>query len=459
MSPDFPDTFFDNPRFVGEDPVPIPLRMSEEALHDQLLYINYYRNLEPEMQQEFRSRVREFIENKIILGINKIKLPDNARAFIAASAIQLTFGLKEWWYYHFHTIRIYPKEFYSRVNEKYLKGGAGQNGVVFFSWKDYLAGYADQENGINLGLHEMAHALMINMQHGAQSPEFHASFQRLIEIERDLLEKVCNGQISFLRKYAGANINEFFAVSIEHFFEQPMEFKKLLPILYWALADLLQQDPAAKRVGPEPKQERIPVAKEFSSSEPTLITYDEEPAKKKFKKEKEEKSPRNFRFARWHWSLTVLLAGIFGTPLALGYLCYVTYAPPGIFWLIYFAFVIAGSIYYYRRIVPTEALNLTQFIFFIALGIGPLGLTGTLLVNHMIPVHKESENYRLTGTLIYQPGGAIVDLENKAHYDEPELRKIPLKEMPLVKKGATLHIRFYRGIFGMLYYQGSGIAE
>ena len=51
------------------------------------------------------------------------------------------------------------------------------------------------------------------------------------------------GEESFLRKYAGVNEHEFFAVCIEHFFEVPEQFQSNLPKGYYNLSLLLNLDP------------------------------------------------------------------------------------------------------------------------------------------------------------------------------------------------------------------------
>lgn len=430
---------FSHPQFDNTEPEPISLEMSDEELHVCLLYINYYRKLHYIHQAVFRGRVREFVENKIIIGIKNIHLPDSMRAFIAASAVQLTFGLKEWYLYHFHTIRIYPKEFYSRINNKMLKGGAGQNGIIWFSWKDYLAGYADQENGINLGLHEMGHALMINMQKGGQDSEFNEAFDQLVEIEQQTMPMVQNGSIGFLRKYAGANINEFFAVSIEHFFEQPVEFKKMLPVLYHAISNLLHQDPASNNLSYDYSAD---------SSQPVKIEYNKEPVARK----------KNFRFAQWHWSLSVLLLGIFASPIPLIYLCSETFAPASFFWSLYLGFVVVGGILFYKKLVPTQALDKIQFTFFLLFGIGPLALAGTLLINR-VPAFHETEEYTMTGSGTYLPGGMAVNLEGYQYDKDIKIRTVKIEDIQYIKAGRTLRIHFGRGIFGMKYFESSEIVQ
>ena len=48
---------------------------------------------------------------------------------------------------------------------------------------------------------------------------------------------------SYLRNYAFTNMQEFWAVSLEAFFESPAELKANMPELYGTLCDILNQDP------------------------------------------------------------------------------------------------------------------------------------------------------------------------------------------------------------------------
>lgn len=49
-------------------------------------------------------------------------------------------------------------------------------------------------------------------------------------------------EIQYFRNYAKTNMAEFWAVSIECFFEDPANFKKFYPELYRATARVLKQD-------------------------------------------------------------------------------------------------------------------------------------------------------------------------------------------------------------------------
>jgi Mlc titration factor MtfA (ptsG expression regulator) len=51
------------------------------------------------------------------------------------------------------------------------------------------------------------------------------------------------GEKNLLGEYAATNYHEFWAVSVEVFFENPVRFRHELTTLYEALAKTLNQDP------------------------------------------------------------------------------------------------------------------------------------------------------------------------------------------------------------------------
>lgn len=52
-----------------------------------------------------------------------------------------------------------------------------------------------------------------------------------------------SGNVHMFDDYAATNFDEFWAVSVENFFENPFEFKEEHPELYRELCELLNQDP------------------------------------------------------------------------------------------------------------------------------------------------------------------------------------------------------------------------
>jgi hypothetical protein len=108
-----------------------------------------------------------------------------------------------------------------------------------------MEGYTDQNDSLNVGLHEMAHAIhfedrIANEEYGFLNPDALAKLEYLFEREKTQIE---DGTQTYLRSYAATNHYEFFAVSIEHFFEDPAGMKRNIPDLYDTLRILINQDP------------------------------------------------------------------------------------------------------------------------------------------------------------------------------------------------------------------------
>ncbi|MBL0328219.1 MAG: zinc-dependent peptidase [Bacteroidetes bacterium] len=204
----------------------------------------YFRNLSPDAQEIFVNRLFKFMEDKKFIGREGLVVTDEIKVLISAAAIQLTFGLKDFMISHLYAINVFPRVFFSKYLNVNLKGLNTQSGVLSLSWNDFKEGYAVEDDKVNLGLHELAHALYIDLdEEGNYDEHFSAYFERWEDIAmKDYLE-LKEKKVDFLREYGGTNMHEFFAVCVEHFFEAPKEFKKQLPHLYNYLMLMLNQDP------------------------------------------------------------------------------------------------------------------------------------------------------------------------------------------------------------------------
>lgn len=212
----------------------------------------YYKKLTPEQKRQFEKRVNRFMQMKDFIPRNIKEVSDEMKVMISASAVQLTFGLHEIYLTQFDRILIYPEPYYSTINHRYHKGefNPGWQAIVL-SWKDFLEGYSQKGDAKNLGLHEMAHALQLEDQifNGYHSYLNEKLLDTYHAISKETIERIRNGEDQFFRKYAGHNAEEFFAVSIESFFERPQDFLKHHPKLYHTIAGLLQQDPLEINIG------------------------------------------------------------------------------------------------------------------------------------------------------------------------------------------------------------------
>lgn len=207
-------------------------------------YSPYYRTLNSDEKKRFEIRLHSFISEKHFIGKNGFEITEKSKVLISAAAIQITFGLDEYMLYHFSKIYVYPDVFYSKGGRAYHRGEVNLGGSLSLSWKHFEEGFADYGDQRNLGLHEMAHAVKLqNLMKSDYDEAFSRYYHRWFNIVQEKFHKLKSGEGNFLRKYAGTNMHEFFAVCIEHFFEAPERFNRELPEIYLNFCILLNQNP------------------------------------------------------------------------------------------------------------------------------------------------------------------------------------------------------------------------
>jgi MtfA peptidase len=202
-------------------------------------YVEYYRNLDQPKRKKFINRLHELIEQMEFIGEQGQEINLKVSALCCAPVIQITMGLENYLFNSFHTIVVYPRQFFSEHQGAYVKGGVSRGDAIFFSYEDLLKGYAVPNDALNLGLHEMAHAIHIEYFDEA----FERRFPQWEKVAEQEVLKMRNQQDPILRNYAGQNKHELFAVCIETFFEQSAEMKQKAPELHEAMCALLNQRP------------------------------------------------------------------------------------------------------------------------------------------------------------------------------------------------------------------------
>lgn len=204
---------------------------------------SYYNNLSADKKIIFGYRVKTFIEDKQFIGMEEMKIDGKMILMIAATAVKITFGLRQYRFENFTIFRVYPQQFYSRLFNSYMYGGTSAYGVMSLAWDKFLYGFENTEDNINLGFHEFAHALIIYQQNEVNITSFRrytAEYDIQAEYAKDIMR-----DDDFFREYAYTNDMEFFAVVVEHFFENPKQLQQTLPALYSCLTKMFLQNPAA----------------------------------------------------------------------------------------------------------------------------------------------------------------------------------------------------------------------
>ena len=210
----------------------------------------FYNRQDDSNRQVFLHRLKNFIAEKkffIHCGSGFKEMP----ILVSAAAIQLTFGLKKYLLTHFENIHIYPEEF-MRVTHSidFLEGNvSGHN--INISWKHFLDGINDPNDGANVGLHEMAHALYYQTFVAGENVDrsFHDLYKHFIQDGNKTFQQEQHKPGSLYSEYAIRNFQEFWAESVELFFEKPEEMNLHYPSLYQTICFLLNQDPMKDHSG------------------------------------------------------------------------------------------------------------------------------------------------------------------------------------------------------------------
>jgi Mlc titration factor MtfA (ptsG expression regulator) len=413
---------------------------------------SYYKRLSETGRARFMNRLIEFMYDKRWEGWEGLEITEDKKVYISASAIQLTFGIEHYVFAHFHTIRIYPKAYYYKLTDQYFKGGTSESGVVSLSWKHFVQGYEDPDDKLNLGLHEWAHALKIDL---ASEDDFDSRFIHYFEnweaVSYPEFRKMHKGEPSFLRSYAGTNMHEFFAVCIEHFFEVPNEFNLYLPNIYRHLCLLLNQDPANNAGDYElTGEERHPRhARKAVYAEPAMAAAAmARPRPLLLDRIKIVK--QGFR----KWPMYIVAIGLFAGMSIIVVLSSYTVISTGLLILYVIAFGISGLLQwpYFRR---RGMLEFRHFVMYSFCGFGLCAVALMMLLNYSIPI---SAPYR-----------RIEPIERKDIIDgryevvvqtRPGESKLPvLKINDLYNGSAYVEIKMVRGIFGMEVIRDAEFAE
>lgn len=209
-------------------------------------YFPYYRNLGVKEKERFEYRCSIFLARKLFLNENNHKIESEIELMISASAVQLTFGLDNFLLDHFQKVYVLPGSYRVGDYKTKVRGKTVGGGAIYLSWESFSAGYRNAHDGINAGLHELAHALQIQNQIAHEDRKFLNEFRNWEVLATDVIKLQKVGKENFLKRYNAANSTELFEICVECFFERTEEFRKHLPELFECMKRILNQNPLAE---------------------------------------------------------------------------------------------------------------------------------------------------------------------------------------------------------------------
>ena len=212
-------------------------------------YIRFYNKLGLEDQRKFLFRTFLF---KKARKFHYIEVKESAEMpiLISAVAVQLTFGLDKFMLNYFNDIFVLKDDYHYGFYSRPFMGHVDQSGI-YLSWDNFIKGISGLTPYCNVGLHEMGHALayVTFITETEEDKHFKKEFKNFSKVARPIFTRMQEGNRNLLGEYAAVNYHEFWAVSVETFFENPVCLRQDLPELYTAMSRLLRQDPLQTRNG------------------------------------------------------------------------------------------------------------------------------------------------------------------------------------------------------------------
>jgi Mlc titration factor MtfA (ptsG expression regulator) len=205
---------------------------------------------------DLRQLAREFIAAKEWTGAQGLQLTPRIQLAIALQACLPILHLGLDWYSGWVGIIVYPGDFIiprqvmdegGVVHEfdDQVMGEAWHGGPVLVSWFDD----PEDSRGVNVVIHEFAHKMDMKNGDADGMPPLHDGMSRKRWAEvmgtafEDFRRRVDSGEDTLIDPYAAELPSEFFAVTSEVFFEDPLLLRDDYPEVYEQLSLFYRQDP------------------------------------------------------------------------------------------------------------------------------------------------------------------------------------------------------------------------
>jgi Mlc titration factor MtfA (ptsG expression regulator) len=224
-------------------------------------HVLFFHKLSAMDRAELLGHVQVFLAEKRFEGCGSFAITDEVRVTIAAQACLLLLHRKTDYFPGLVTILVYPSTYMVEEKRQVAEhvweegrmtrlGETGHRmGSLVLAWGAVKHGAADPSDGKNVVLHEFAHQLDYENHAADGVPELETREQQLIwsEVMRSEFASLRaadeSGIPTLLDTYGATNPPEFFAVSVEAFFERPRALRARHPKLYAELQKYFQQDP------------------------------------------------------------------------------------------------------------------------------------------------------------------------------------------------------------------------
>ncbi len=215
-----------------------------------LAKVAFYKALDEDRRQLFAERVRQFLGDVAVRGI-EVDITPADRVLVAAGAIIPIFAFPDWKYRNISEVLLYKgsfnKKFETDGEERNVLGMVGDGAmhrVMIMSLPSLRSSFANATDGHNTAIHEFVH--LIDKADGAVDgvPEYLLQRPHLLPWMKEM-----HKQMAIMKQKKNPDINiygatsdaEFFAVASEYFFERPEKLAAAHPELYALMSEMFHQ--------------------------------------------------------------------------------------------------------------------------------------------------------------------------------------------------------------------------
>jgi MtfA peptidase len=204
-------------------------------------HVDFYEKLDDTEKKLFEKRVKEFLSNVAVRGVDTT-IEDLDRVLVAAGAVIPIFAFPGWRYNNISEVLLYGGAFsrdYKTVGkERDVLGMVGDGAMhreMILSLPSLRTSFKNPTDGFNTVIHEFAH--LIDKADGTTDgiPEYliaHPYVTPWIAMMHATIKEMRAKDHSDINLYGATNDAEFFAVVSEYFFERPEQLKSHHPELF-----------------------------------------------------------------------------------------------------------------------------------------------------------------------------------------------------------------------------------
>jgi len=217
-----------------------PPKLSEKMRLILNNHFDYYKNLNAEEKLRFRQRMSLYmVANDFMPAPGLTEVGRDVQGFVAASAVQMTFGRDDYRMSKFEHIIIYPRPFPSPQYPEHFHTSEifEEDGVIMFATEQLMKGVLER-GYYQIGLHEYANVFLNSYPN--------LNYPTLPDDIWAQLESVSGYSKDYIHEYINIPDVNPMTVSIHHFFQFPENMETQMPKIYNSFKEIFNQDPAQK---------------------------------------------------------------------------------------------------------------------------------------------------------------------------------------------------------------------